>query len=209
MARRKKQRSAPKKIRRNVKRSKRSIAAIKGWKTRKLNARLKFEGIDLEKSWEGKTRDGNPSGYTYERYRLDVLDSGTIRNIIAEVKRKHKGKRFFVGGQADFRDKDERLFTNNATLFTDKDSKAAQGIVDTLQRTIIGPSNPFQVGRSSKIDVEGTFVLVRFARENTTRKAKKKKKPIRRSKAQSKRSKVHKKRTKVRKLSRLGASRRR
>lgn len=163
---------------------KRSLAAKKGHQTRKL----KLKGVDLDKRWEGKGKDGQPTGYTYERYNLPILDSGSVHNIIAHVTKTHKGKRFLVGGQADFRDRDDRLFTNNASLHLDTVRTAPELIISNLHKTIIQPSNPFQVGRSAKIDVENTFVLVRFKRERFhTPKKSVKRKPVKRKPVKKKR----------------------
>lgn len=143
---------------------KRSQAALKGWVTRRKNSDLVFKGIELERAWEGKSRDGGPTGYFYERYTLPILDAGTVDNIIAHVKQQHPNRPFFVGGQVDFRDGNEQLFTNNATLVSYADSNAGKKIVNGLQYTSLNNSNPFQTGRSQHVDIEGYFVLVRFQR---------------------------------------------
>lgn len=142
----------------------RKSVARKSARNREIKRDLAFQGIDLEKRWEGKGRDGSATGYFYERYRLEILDAGTVENIIDHVIANHPGEAFFVGGQVDFRDGNENLFTNNATMTTDTDPEAAQKIIDGLQHTTQNNSNPFQTGRSRKVDVEGLFVLVRFAR---------------------------------------------
>lgn len=149
---------ASRKIKRQNAAKRRSNAAKKGWRTR----RLRFKGIELQREWEGKTRDGSPSGYKYARYALPIIDPGTIKSIIDHVKRKRV--RFFVGGQADFRDNQERLFTNNTPVHPDSTSNAHQLIANDLHQLLIGPSNPFQTGRSSKIDVEAMYILVRYKR---------------------------------------------
>lgn len=174
MAGRKKQRKSKQKIRtqteRNRRRTKafkvRSVAAKKGWVTRRTNAILRVQGIELERSWEGKSRDGSSTGYHYERYHLPLLNPTYVENIIEYVKKRNPDRPFLVSGQVDFTDSNDRLFTNNSSQNSYNQSNIGAIVVEGIRDKHKNNSNPFiQQGRSSKVDVEGNYVLIRFKRE--------------------------------------------
>lgn len=138
----------------------RKAAGRKASRTRKLHSK----GIDLQRKWEGKNAEGKPNGYHYERYNLPIIDPLTIGAIIKHVKG-HTKRPFIVGGQIDFRDDDERIFTNNTPSYLPNEPDLASTIAQEIQHGIVHKSNPFHSGRSEKSDVEQTYILIRFARK--------------------------------------------
>lgn len=144
--------------------AKRSAAAKKGWETRRLRA----EGIQLSKRWIGRSSDGSYTGYEYERYSLPVLDAGIVQSIIEHTRRLHPNRRFLYNGAADFLDANDNPFTNNTEFFLDRDTGGYRKLVQQIAKLIINPSVPANFNRSDRVDVEGTFVVIRFERVNRT-----------------------------------------
>ena len=154
--------------------SKKKAAKI-GWQTRRLNDK----GVHFDKEWEGIARDGSHTGMFFERYTIPFVevddpntgeategpDPATIEELITHIRAKYPGRDFIVGGQGDFRDNNERLFTNNAKLFGSHESGLGELIADSFHFMLLTQSNPFQAGRSTTVDIEQPYIVVRLAME--------------------------------------------
>lgn len=96
----------------------------------------------------------------FERYQIQPGDADAIETILKAVKKNHKGRRFFYGGQAEIvSDSDGQHYTNNTDQYLDADTGKIPDLLRQLDEISINPSPVIEA-----FTVEGLFVVIRFAK---------------------------------------------